>query len=71
MYGGEIYLCNKATSIYSYQIPANVQIKDVSSTPLNCIAFGHLGDQQNILPCTTDKVLNITNGSLSETYTFN
>jgi prepilin-type N-terminal cleavage/methylation domain-containing protein len=60
-----------STSIYSYQIPANVQIKDVSSTPLNCIAFGHLGDQQNILPCTTDKVLNITNGSLSETYTFN
>lgn len=60
-----------STSIYSFQIPANVQIKDVSSTTLNCIAFGHLGDQQNTSPCTADKVLTITNGSLSETYTFN
>ena len=60
-----------STAIYSFQIPSNVQIKDVSNTTLNCIAFGHLGDQKNTSPCTTDQVLTITNGGLSETYTFN
>ncbi|MHA3050646.1 pilus assembly FimT family protein [Acinetobacter sp. ANC 4639] len=60
-----------STSIYTFELPSNVQIKDTSNAAVTCIAFGHLGNQISTSTCTNDKVITITNGDLNETYTFN
>ncbi|MHA3061755.1 pilus assembly FimT family protein [Acinetobacter sp. ANC 4636] len=62
--------CN-STSIYTFELPSDIQVKDTSNTALTCIAFGHLGNQIPVSTCTNDKLITITNGNLNETYTFN